>query len=199
MSESTNRPEALRLAKIPTDYSGFTIREAQDAQAELRRQHAHIAEIEGQRNELVDSVCSLENKVAGLEHLLQVASVKNAELEHCYQWLLARSTESLLNTNPKTWGHCTDADILVRADDAVVKAMRGKSVATHQNKPVPQDSTGAAAVDPAYRWRPVNTDTPRGTKLQLIVRGDGVASYGQYHPGSKWTHWAPLPAFKTGE
>lgn len=97
-----------------------------EAAAELRRQHAHIAEIEGQRNELVDSVCSLEGRVAVLEHFLRVAGVKNAELELRYQWLLARSTECLLNTNPKTWGHCTDADILARADDAVVEAMGGK-------------------------------------------------------------------------
>ena len=127
------------------------------------------------------------------------ATAQITELELRYRWLLARSTESLLNTNPKTWGYCTDADILARADDAVVEAMSGKSVATHQNKPAPQDSTGAAAVDPAYHWRPVNTDTPRGTKLQLIVEGDGVAHHGQYQPGSNWTHWAPLPTFKTGD
>ena len=41
------------------------------AAAELRRQHAHIAEIEGQRNELVDTVCGLENKVAKLEAQLE--------------------------------------------------------------------------------------------------------------------------------
>ena len=57
-----------------------------------------------------------------------------------------------------------------------------------ESTPAPQDSTGAAAVDPAYRWRPVGADTPRGVKLQLIVRGDGVAHHDQYQPGGGgWT------------
>lgn len=58
------------------------------------------------------------------------------------------------------------------------------------------DSTGAASVDPSYHWLPVSADTPRGTKLQLIVRPDGVAQYGHYTPGSKWTHYALLPTFE---
>lgn len=59
-----------------------------------------------------------------------------------------------------------------------------------------QDGTGAAAVDADYPWIPVGPNTPRGTKLQLIVKADGVALTGQYQPGSGWTHWAPLPTFK---
>ena len=54
----------------------------------------------------------------------------------------------------------------------------------------------AAAVDTTYHWREVGPTTPRGTKLQLIVEGLGVAVYGQWQPGSPWTHWAPLPTFK---
>lgn len=41
--------EALRLAEIPSDYSSFTIKETQEAQAELRRLHA---ENEGLRAEV---------------------------------------------------------------------------------------------------------------------------------------------------
>lgn len=40
------------------------------------------------------------------------------------------------------------------------------------------DSSGKAAVDRGYHWRPVDADTPRGTKLQLIHAGSGVAYYG---------------------
>lgn len=57
------------------------------------------------------------------------------------------------------------------------------------------DSTGAASVDRAYHWIPVSAATPRGTKLQLINQADGVAQYGQYTPGSAWTHYALLPTF----
>ena len=39
---STQQPEALRLAEIQSDYSGFTIVETQQAQAELRRLHAEV-------------------------------------------------------------------------------------------------------------------------------------------------------------
>ena len=42
---STQQPEALRLAEIQSDYSGFTIVETQQAQAELRRLQALNAEL----------------------------------------------------------------------------------------------------------------------------------------------------------
>ena len=51
--------------------------------------------------------------------------------------------------------------------------------------------TAAVAID--YYWLPVNEDTPRGVKLQLLTVG-GIATYGQYNKGATWvTHWAPLP------
>lgn len=53
----------------------------------------------------------------------------------------------------------------------------------------------AAVVDPNYFWRPIDANTPRGAKLQLINKRLGVAVYGTYHGGSEWTHWAPLPKF----
>ena len=62
-----------------------------------------------------------------------------------------------------------------------------------------QDGTGAAVVDRAYPWIPVDANTPRGSKLQLIVKADGVALHGQYQPGTGWTHWAPLPTFSNDE
>jgi len=52
------------------------------------------------------------------------------------------------------------------------------------------------AVDTRIPWRPVGPDTPRGVKLLVINRPAGVATFGQYAPGSWWTHWAPLPVFK---
>ena len=55
----------------------------------------------------------------------------------------------------------------------------------------------AATVDTEYHWRLIDADTPRGTKLQLINRRAGVATYGQiFGSDSFWTHWAPLPSFK---
>lgn len=59
---------------------------------------------------------------------------------------------------------------------------------------------GAAAVDPATRWRKIDEHTPRGTKLQLISKPNGVAQYGKYMAGDKFfTHWHPLPVFDKNE
>jgi len=49
------------------------------------------------------------------------------------------------------------------------------------------------AVATDYYWLPINKDTPRGVKLQLLGIG-GVAVYGEWDGKSRfWTHWAPLP------
>lgn len=60
------------------------------------------------------------------------------------------------------------------------------------------DSTGTAAVDHNYFWRPIST-CPTGVKVQLI--GDsGVAMYGTYNGRDTFhTHWAPLPKFNKDE
>ena len=56
--------------------------------------------------------------------------------------------------------------------------------------------TGAATIDREYRWRPIDAYAPLGTKVQLINRRDGVATYGLlFSHNSHWTHWAPLPTF----
>lgn len=57
-------------------------------------------------------------------------------------------------------------------------------------------SDQAAVVDTRTRWIPVGSDTPRGVKLQLICKPDGVAQYGHYTERSHWTHWHPLPVFE---
>ena len=56
---------------------------------------------------------------------------------------------------------------------------------------------GAAVVAPRFPWKPINQQTPRNCKLQLINRAAGVACYGVLglNPGH-WTHWAPLPTFE---
>jgi hypothetical protein len=61
------------------------------------------------------------------------------------------------------------------------------------------DSTGAAAVDPNYFWLPIDENTPRNVKLQLIGKS-GVAMYSTYNGKDEFhTHWAPLPKFKKDE
>jgi hypothetical protein len=62
---------------------------------------------------------------------------------------------------------------------------------------IKQTNDKAAVVDTGVHWLPIDKDTPRGTKLQLINRRYGVAQYGMLTTGDTWyTHWAPLPTFK---
>ena len=53
------------------------------------------------------------------------------------------------------------------------------------------DSTGKAAVDPAYYWRPM-TECPVGPKVILLNPG-GVAVLGTYSGRGRWEGWSPLP------
>jgi hypothetical protein len=54
-----------------------------------------------------------------------------------------------------------------------------------------KDQTVAVAID--YYWLPINMDTPRGVKIQLLGIG-GVAAYGIYDGKNKfWRAWAPMP------
>lgn len=58
------------------------------------------------------------------------------------------------------------------------------------------NSTGTAAVSPTVNWQPIDANTPRGVKLQLIAKSSGIAMYGTYSPSNSfYTHWAPLPTF----
>lgn len=55
------------------------------------------------------------------------------------------------------------------------------------------NSQHKVAVATDYYWIPVDSDTPRGVKLQLLTKG-GIATYGQWAGTADWiTHWAPLP------
>jgi hypothetical protein len=58
------------------------------------------------------------------------------------------------------------------------------------------DNTLVALIDRGYHWRPVDSSTPRGSKVKLINRWSGVAIYGTIGSHEKFfTHWAPLPTF----
>lgn len=54
----------------------------------------------------------------------------------------------------------------------------------------------SAVVHDGYNWRPIDANTPRGAKLQLINKRAGVAVYGTLGTHTThWTHWAPLPSW----
>jgi len=57
------------------------------------------------------------------------------------------------------------------------------------------NATHTAAVATDYYWIPIDANTPRGVKLQLLGKG-GVAQYSNYHGDRFWSHWEPLPKRK---
>lgn len=71
------------------------------------------------------------------------------------------------------------------------------------NQQLQTDSSSSAVVDQSYYWLPIDSNTPRACKLQLINKQAGVAMYGILDYTSVedmfWTHWCPLPKFKQGE
>lgn len=49
-----------------------------------------------------------------------------------------------------------------------------------------------AAVSDVQSWLAIDSDTPKGVKIQLLTSG-GVATYAHYHGEKFWKGWAPLP------
>ena len=55
------------------------------------------------------------------------------------------------------------------------------------------NSTNTIAVAIDTYWMPINDETPRNVKLQLLSIG-GVAQYGTLQADTSfYTHWCPLP------
>jgi len=70
----------------------------------------------------------------------------------------------------------------------------GKCVTDGETSPTHVlNSTKTVAVATDVYWMPIDKDTPRSAKLQLLSIG-GVAQYGTLSGDvSFYTHWAPLP------
>ena len=70
----------------------------------------------------------------------------------------------------------------------------GKCVTAGETAPTHVlNSTKTVAVATDVYWMPIDKDTPRSAKLQLLSIG-GVAQYGTLTGDvSFYTHWAPLP------
>ena len=59
------------------------------------------------------------------------------------------------------------------------------------------NTAGTAAVSTTQYWEPIDDDTPRGVKIQLLGQG-GVAVYGLWDGRNKFfTDWAPMPKRRT--
>lgn len=59
---------------------------------------------------------------------------------------------------------------------------------------------GRAAVNTELFWIPIaEVEPPRGAKLLLINRRQGVATMGEYRVSDNFTHWQALPKFKEGQ
>ncbi len=70
----------------------------------------------------------------------------------------------------------------------------GKCVTAGETAPTHVlNSTKTVAVATDVYWMPIDKDTPRSAKLQLLSIG-GVAQYGVLQADTSfYTHWCPLP------
>lgn len=58
----------------------------------------------------------------------------------------------------------------------------------------------SVAINRDTKWIPIDKNTPRGVKLQLISKPAGVAQYGTLMAGDTfYTHWFPVPTFDKDE
>jgi hypothetical protein len=83
-----------------------------------------------------------------------------------------------------------------RSSDAAVY----NAIAENYHKSVALNSDRTVGIDRNYKWLPIDENTPRGIKLQLISKRYGVAHYGQHHAGNTFfTHYQLLPTFDKDE
>jgi hypothetical protein len=62
------------------------------------------------------------------------------------------------------------------------------------------NSNRSVAINRDTKWIPIDANTPRGSKLQLISKAAGVAHYGTLGSSDDfYTHWFPLPTFNKDE
>lgn len=127
---STKQTEALReILEIPTDYSGFTIKEAQQAQAELRRLHE---ENERLRAQLEVSEAASRAAVQKAEWQAQTNSEMNS-----LQSLNAELLEALkrMLASDKGIAAATDSDLQAAVNDQAADPMvREQAAAVLQSR-----------------------------------------------------------------
>jgi hypothetical protein len=70
----------------------------------------------------------------------------------------------------------------------------GKCVTAGETAPTHTlNSTKTVAVATDVYWMPIDKDTPRSAKLQLLTIG-GIATYGNLQADTSfYTHWCPVP------
>jgi hypothetical protein len=106
------------------------------------------------------------------------------------------------------WGGPTDEEIqdcykaaykvvqgrAAKGEEEMMRAPNGKCVTAGETAPTHTlNSTKTVAVATDTYWMPIDKDTPRSVKLQLLSIG-GVAQYSVLQADTSFfTHWCPLP------
>lgn len=108
------------------------------------------------------------------------------------------STQDNLKDAVEALKQCkSQAQLVMIASEILVELnVEGKPVEKSLISKVMLNSDATAAIDKDYHWKPIDENTPRGVKLQLINRAAGSAVYGHYHNMKQgFTHYALLPTF----
>jgi len=142
----------------------------------------------------IDALKELDEKALALPAQEPVAWMRPSE-EECDSAFRDHSTVMACKGNPWTgWVPLYTAPTAAQPAQEVVPLY---TISLQKQEPVTHtiNSTGTAAVATDYYWIPIDANTPRGVKLQLLGKG-GVAQYSNYHGDAFWSHWAPLPKRK---
>ena len=66
------------------------------------------------------------------------------------------------------------------------------------HKTIAPTANKAAIVDKEYHWIDAKENPPpKGPKMLMIDKRLGVAVLGAWRDSDGWTHWCPLPTFKS--
>ena len=108
-----------------------------------------------------------------------------------------------LDTRKKTGStyrryECANLHCFTTKDGEVIRTEEQKRGRGRPRKPTHTiNSTGTVAVSTITYWIPLDDDTPRNVKLQLLTKG-GIAMYGNLTGDiSFYTHWCPVPRKRT--
>lgn len=56
----------------------------------------------------------------------------------------------------------------------------------------------STVIAPDIKWLPIDELAPRGVRMLLIDKSQGIAYIRQHTKGDQFTHWFPLPSMEKG-
>jgi hypothetical protein len=115
----------------------------------------------------------------------------------CNAWTEQLDTRKRAGSTYRRY-ECANTHRFTTKDNEVTRTDATKQTAGRPRKPTHTiNSSNTVAVSTDTYWLPIDDDTPRNVKLQLLTKA-GVAMYGNLTGDiTFFTHWCPLPKKRT--